>query len=135
MSDLWTRRHQRLEQAFETLMSQVESLDPFVLRAEWSVFESELLDHLAAEEAEELPAFAREHAAEAQAIRQEHEQIRAALLELGVELDLHELDAVRVRELGELLRRHAQREEGLLYPWIRRREQTLPATPATEVST
>jgi hemerythrin-like domain-containing protein len=94
--------------------------EPAELRGQWSRFERELSSHLDLEEHEILPAFARAHLAEAQGLRDEHTAIRAALTEMGVDLDLHCLRADRVEAFIQLLRAHARREDGLLYPWASR---------------
>ena len=57
----------------------------------------------------------------------DHGQIRELLLELGVAVDLHELRYERSRELVELLRSHAGREDNLLYRWA---DQNLDAALA-----
>jgi hemerythrin superfamily protein len=110
--------HSRLEATFATLLSDARRDDGPALRAQWCRFEHELLAHLKLEEREILPEFARPHPAEARDLRDEHARLRAGLLELGVELDLHCLRADRVEAFVNLLRAHARREEALLYPWI-----------------
>jgi hypothetical protein len=86
------------------------------LRSEWSLFEDELVRNLDLEEKEIPPRFRVRHPEEADAILAEHDQIRAALVELGVRLDLHLLDARAVQDFVGLLRAHARREEHSLYP-------------------
>ena len=109
--------HQHLDRLFREIVATCRGGDFVSMRAEWDRFERELGSHLELEEHEILPAFARNHPAEAQGIRDEHASIRAALTELGVDLDLHCLRADRVEAFIALLRAHARREEGLLYPW------------------
>jgi hemerythrin-like domain-containing protein len=112
--------HQHLESLFRDVVATCQRGDPAELRGEWARFERELSSHLDLEEHEILPAFARAHLSEAQGIRDEHDAIRAALTELGVDLDLHCLRAERVEAFIQLLRAHARREEGVLYPWASR---------------
>lgn len=112
--------HAHLERLFHEVVASARAGDPAGLRADWRRFESELSSHLDLEENEILPGFARQHQAEAQGIREEHDRIRATLIELGVALELHCLRAEQVEEFISILRRHARREEGVLYPWANR---------------
>jgi hemerythrin superfamily protein len=112
--------HRHLEALFQDLVAASRRGDGAEMRAEWTRFERELTSHLDLEEHEILPAFGRAHLAEAQGLRDEHDAIRAALVELGTELDLHCLRVERVEAFVELLRAHAHREEGTLYPWASR---------------
>jgi hypothetical protein len=83
----------------------------------WSEFDAALHAHLELEEETILQAFSRAHPAEAARLQNEHAQIRAALLELGVEVDLHAARADMVARFIELLRRHAAREDASMYRW------------------
>jgi hemerythrin superfamily protein len=112
--------HRHMEGLFQDVVAACKRGEPAELRGQWSRFERELSSHLDLEEHEILPAFARAHQAEAQGIRDEHAAIRTALTELGVDLDLHCLRADRVEAFIQLLRAHARREEGVLYPWASR---------------
>ena len=122
---LLSQHHRDLDIRFERLVAQAREEDPMTLRAEWSAFERELLRHLELEEAEILPAFARHHAAEARAILAEHAEIRSALLEMGLSLDLHVLRADAVEAFVQQLEAHARREEASFYAWA---ERHLPAS-------
>jgi hemerythrin-like domain-containing protein len=112
--------HDRLDALFTSLVTTARGDDRAALRKQWERFERELSSHVDLEEVEILPAFAREHPEEARSIRDEHATIRAGLVELGIDLDLHCLRAQRVEAFTELLRAHAKREEVLLYPWASR---------------
>jgi hemerythrin-like domain-containing protein len=112
--------HRHLERLFQDVVAACRRGDRVEMRTEWTRFEGELSSHLDLEEHEILPAFARAHLAEAQGIRDEHAAIRAALVELGIDLDLHCLRAEGVEAFIELLRAHARREEGVMYPWASR---------------
>ena len=90
------------------------------MRAEWTTFERTLSRHLEQEETELLPGFATHDAAEARAILAVHADIRAALLEIGLGLDLHLLRTEAVQEFVKQLRAHAQREDATLYDWAHR---------------
>jgi len=119
-ADVLSEHHRALDEQLERLIAEAQRLHGEALRACWSRFEAELLRHLDYEEAAILPAFARRHADEARAIRNEHARIRAALLDLGVSLDLHALRCEAVKDFASQLRAHARREDALLYPWARR---------------
>ena len=117
---LLSEDHQHLDQLFEEIVGWAREGEHASLREEWRRFERELSSHMDLEEQEILPAFSRTHQAEAQAILDEHARIRARLTEMGIDLDLHCLRAERVEAFIGLLRAHARREEGLLYPWASR---------------
>lgn len=109
--------HRRLDRSFAALVVRAQGGDPIQLRAEWQAFERGLLDHLDLEEQEILPGFARDNARDADMIRQEHAAIREALVEMGIDLDLHLLRADAVQSFCDRLRAHAAREEAALYRW------------------
>lgn len=109
--------HQHLDRLFGDIVASCLRGDHVSVRPDWERFERELSSHMDLEEQEILPAFSREHRGEAEGIREEHARIRAALLEMGIDLDLHCLRAERVEAFVALLRAHARREEALLYPW------------------
>jgi hemerythrin superfamily protein len=115
-----TEHHHHLERLFEALVARAQEGDHAALRAEWSRFERELLAHLEVEETHILPAFGRGHPREAARIWGEHAQIRAALTEMGVCLDLHLLRAQAIEDLVRRLAEHARHEEAVLYPVARR---------------
>jgi hypothetical protein len=117
--------HAELEVMFRRVIAGAHAGDWQELRALWETFERQLASHLAAEECYVLPSFAREHPAEAGALLAEHATIKAALIDLGVDLDLHCLRAERVEDFIAALRAHARREDRLVYPWAARR---LPAS-------
>ena len=111
-----TRSHDYLRGLLDRVLDsmRVEAPD---LRALWTELEHGLLAHMEAEERFILPAFARVDGAEALALLREHGALREHLLELGVSIDLHCATFARSREFVDTLRRHAGREENLLYRW------------------
>jgi hemerythrin-like domain-containing protein len=119
-ADRLEQHHRELDARFERLVERASAGDPAELRAEWTAFERELLRHLELEEAEILPAFAAHDAAEARAILAEHAEIRAALLDMGLNLDLHLLRAEAIEAFVQRLRTHARREDAALYAWAER---------------
>jgi len=116
-ASLLADHHRELDECIDRLLARVQNDDPTELRGDWTTFERALLRHLEQEEAELLPGFARHHAGEARAILAEHADIRSALLDMGVNLDLHLLRAEQVESFVTQLRAHADREEKALYAW------------------
>jgi hypothetical protein len=115
--DLLAEHHRALDEQLDRLVTRAQAGDANDLRAEWTAFERGLLRHLEQEEAEILPAFARHDRAEASAILAEHAEIRGALLEMGLDLDLHCLRAEAVQDFARRLKAHARREDAGCYPW------------------
>jgi iron-sulfur cluster repair protein YtfE (RIC family) len=118
---VFSRAHERPERHFQSVVARASSEDPIALREAWRVFQEELLGHLADEEVQILPAFARQRPVEARALVDEHARIRARLVKLGIDLDLHCLPAERIADFIATLRAHARHEDDLLYPWAARR--------------
>lgn len=115
--NILTEHHRELDACIDRLLARVREDDPTELRPEWSTFERALLRHLEQEEVEILPGFARDNAAQAREILTDHAGIRSALLDMGVNLDLHLLRAEEVERFVAQLRAHAKREETALYAW------------------
>jgi len=51
---------------------------------------------------------------------EEHRALRKRLDELGIGVDVHQTNIGAIRELAAKLRRHAEREDALLYRWADR---------------
>jgi hypothetical protein len=109
--------HRRLDRSFERLVVRAQGGDPIQLRREWQAFERGLVRHFNLEEREILPGFARHDAANARVILDDHAAFRDALVEMGVDLDLHLLRADEVRTFCDRLRAHVALEEAALYRW------------------
>jgi hemerythrin superfamily protein len=109
--------HDTLERLFEHLMANLRGSDGEQLRARWLELDRALERHLRLEEELILPQFERARPADAERVRREHHAIRARLVELGVDLDLHSLSPDSARHFIETLRRHAAFEESVFYPW------------------
>jgi hemerythrin len=77
--------------------------------------EVRMAPHFEMEERQLFPELARIAPEEATALRAEHDAIRARMGELGVELELHHSRLSTMEELARMLRRHAARENALLY--------------------
>ncbi|HEY6877992.1 MAG TPA: hemerythrin domain-containing protein, partial [Polyangiales bacterium] len=108
------------EQLFQAMMACMRGADPERIRARWLELDRALEQHLSAEEELILPRFEREFPASAARLRQEHREIRAALVELGVDLDLHSLGPSSARRFIDALRSHAAYEDAVLYAWVQR---------------
>jgi hemerythrin-like domain-containing protein len=119
--NILAEHHRELDASIERLLARVRDGDPTELRSEWRAGERALLRHLEQEEVEILPGFARDRAIEARAILADHAGIRGALLDLGVNLDLHLLRVEEVERFVAQLRAHAKREEAALYTWAQTR--------------
>jgi hemerythrin-like domain-containing protein len=109
--------HEELERLFEHLMANLRGADAEQLRARWLELDRALERHLRVEEELILPKFERACPADAERVRREHHTIRARLVELGVDLDLHSLCPDSARHFIEALRQHAVFEESVFYPW------------------
>lgn len=91
--------------------------DHEVAREAFREFDRQLLAHLAMEEQTLLLEFAEISPIGAAQIVDEHRDIRSLVDELGIGTDLHITRAAAIRELADLLRAHARREDALLYRW------------------
>jgi hypothetical protein len=108
----------RLQRAFEELLAAFRERAPQTsLYTAWSTLDDELRARLRIEEELMLPALELHAGREAACLRAEHHRILGLLDQLGVDLDLHQLDAERCREFLVLLRQHAERERRSLHPW------------------
>ena len=107
--------HTRLNGILTRLLSAFEANDREDMAALWNQLEAGLTTHMAAEEKFLLPVLARTEPAEARELLLEHAEIRSRLLELGVRVDLHTIRLDTGRELIDLLRAHARREDEILY--------------------
>ena len=116
--------HARLDKIFDALLASYESNDWEEVRAQWDVFESSLLDHMAAEERYIFPKFRNAHLTETHALLVEHAEMRSLLATLGVAIDLHAVRSNVANDLIERLRAHAARENVLLYPWAEAKLRT-----------
>jgi len=112
------QQHERLESTLQGLVRAAESIDRSELQRVWTVFERELSAHLDYEESKLFPLVEGFHPGEIQALRSEHRHIRNVVAKLGVSCDLHSLNQDALLELVESLRRHAEREDRTLYPWV-----------------
>lgn len=120
LDELLKSDHAALEITFRRMIGKFGGGDPDAIRAGWQAMEQQLEAHLGAEEQYLLPRFEKVYPEEAERIRVEHKQIRAALLQLGVDLDLHSLRDETARAFIDVLRKHAENEDRLFYAWAQR---------------
>jgi polyisoprenoid-binding protein YceI len=112
--------HARLQRSLADIVALSFDLDTDELRQPWKTFELDLVRHLDLEDEHVLRPFAAAEPGPAVEIAAEHERVRAALTQLGIDLDLHCLRPEQVQTFVEQLRAHIGREESLLYPWASR---------------
>ncbi len=112
--------HAEIDSALDRLLDAVESGDQEIARTAFREFDTRLAAHLKLEDELLLPAFAHVDPDEAAQIRDEHRAIRARIEELVIQSDLHATRLPAIRELAQMLREHAQREDEILYPWAER---------------
>lgn len=86
----------------------------------YAELERELSAHFQIEEEALFPEYCQTEPREAADLLDEHRAIRARVFELGVGIDLHQTRLPAIEELVTKLRRHAEREDALLYRWADR---------------
>lgn len=111
------RSHEQLRDQVTRLLAAMHADARADVTTLWNELEHKLLDHMEAEERFVFPAFAHVDHGEATALLRDHGLIRENLLELGIAVDLHYIRYERSQEFIDLLLRHAEREERLLYRW------------------
>jgi hemerythrin superfamily protein len=114
---LLSDHHRRIEVKCRDLLACASGDDSRELVTRWSELETELLDHIAAEEKVILPTYAAHASADADCIRDQHARICALFMPLGVDVELHDIRLARLRELTDLLAAHAAAEDAGMYPW------------------
>ena len=113
--------HRRLAAKCRELLASAHTDDHRAVVAAWWEVEAELLDHMAAEEEVILPLYQRHSPDDAKRILDDHAQIRELVTPVGVEIELHEARARRLRVLVEALDAHADHGDRLMYPWALRK--------------
>jgi hypothetical protein len=113
--------HVRMEAVIERLMPRVRSRDFEGIDAEWDDLARQVEQHLSDEERHVFPAVALEGAEARElvaALLEDHARIRAAIAELGVDLQLHVDAAAGLERLRDALREHVAKEDAALYARI-----------------
>jgi hemerythrin-like domain-containing protein len=119
--------HARLHADHDDLDARLDALVAAFKTGDWSVggdafrsFEGHLIKHFEVEEKLLFPEFAITHPAEVEELRAEHAAIRARVEELDVGVELHQARLPVIQDLVQTLRRHAAREDAVLYKWADR---------------
>jgi hemerythrin HHE cation binding domain-containing protein len=123
--------HDELDMVLDHLIATYRCGDRDEVARAFTELEVRLAPHLEMEERLLFPEFARVEPAETAALRTEHDAIRARIGELGVELELHHSRLSTIEELALVLRRHAAREQALLYRWA---DKALPRSNVEELT-
>lgn len=110
-----TKDHQELDALLRRLAEDTSAPVPGALETTWGLFEGRLIRHMEAEERFLLPLLEASDAAEVARIRREHVQIRDALTELGIAVELHTAREPQIQQLAQLLDAHAKHENDALY--------------------
>jgi hypothetical protein len=110
-----TKDHRELDVLLRCLAQDARAPVPGALQTTWAAFESKMVRHMEAEERFLLPLLEASDAAEVARIRAEHAQIRDAISQLGVAVELHTVREANVRELIELVYAHGRHEDAALY--------------------
>ena len=109
--------HERLEQIFVDLKAAFALGDREEVARLWTAFDAGLIAHMAAEEEHIVPLFREVDAAEAESTLADHAKIRGGLAELAVRMDLHMVRKLEADDFIDGLRKHATRENELMYRW------------------
>lgn len=109
--------HERLEQIFVDLKAAFALGDREEVARLWTAFDAGLIAHMAAEEEHIVPLFREVDAAEAESTLADHATIRVGLAELAVRVDLHMVRKLEADDFIDGLRKHATRENELMYRW------------------
>jgi hemerythrin-like domain-containing protein len=112
--------HEQLDVLLEELIHAYETNDREIAARAYGEVERILARHLDAEEQLLFPEFARSEPEETKRLRDDHRRIRMRVEELGIGVDLHATRIGAIRELVQMLRTHAAREDALLYRWADR---------------
>jgi hemerythrin-like domain-containing protein len=107
--------HEELDALLTCLAEDIESPCKGQLVATWAAFESQLMRHLEAEERFLLPLVEAGNPGEVARTRAEHAQIRDAVAELGIAIELHNARKPNIVEFIAFLRQHAKHEDEALY--------------------
>jgi len=112
--------HEDLEKLFEPLASAFRSDDWELASETYGELQARIAAHLRVEEDLLFPELVKVLPAEEEQLRHEHDAIRTRVLELGIGVDLHQTTLGGLADLATMLRRHAAREDRLLYRWAHR---------------
>ena len=109
--------HADLDALASSVMARVVEGDPKGVREAIADLQARVLAHLDGEERELLVAYGLASPQDARELLREHADIRRALAEFDVAVDLHLLRASTTEDVLRRLRAHAAREDAGLYRW------------------
>lgn len=115
--------HEKLEILITRLLDAVAADDRSLMCGLFEEFDAHLAAHFSAEERSLLPALFRSAPTAARTIAHEHRHLRARLMELGTQIELHILRLDTVQSFIDELRAHARHESKLLYQFA---DESLP---------
>jgi hemerythrin-like domain-containing protein len=107
--------HRQIELLLERLVATMRADDRETEAKAWDRAEKAILRHLDAEEMFVFPTLVDGHAKEVEALLREHAALRRQLGAIGLTIDLHTARAAAIEEFCATLRKHAEREESLVY--------------------
>jgi iron-sulfur cluster repair protein YtfE (RIC family) len=110
-----TKDHQEIDALLRRVAEDAAAPVPGALTASWGLFETKLIRHMEAEERFLLPLLEASDPVEVSRIRNEHMQIREALTELGMAVELHTAREPHFKKLVDLLETHGKHEDAALY--------------------
>jgi hypothetical protein len=113
--------HADLGRQVAELIVGVQGKDWPALDEVWATFATDLMTHMAYEEADLFPDFAEEdsrNAAAVEQLRADHRSIRRRLKRLDEEIRLRLIDPGIIGSFVEELRDHARREDAAMHPWL-----------------
>ena len=112
--------HDELDLFIEQLIAAYGTNDRDAAATAYEELEARLRAHFAMEEEVLFPEFVEVEPRETDELRVEHTMLRARIDELAIGAELHQTRLPAIRELAQLLRRHAMRENELVYRWADR---------------
>lgn len=112
-----SEHHRDLAALCTALRDRIDVADRTEFISAFRVFERAVLAHLRLEERELLPAYEQANPADAARIRAAHRDLRAYLLALAVDIELHTVRAERLEHCLATLQALAAHENAGLYPW------------------
>jgi len=122
--------HEHIDQLYQAILARAPGLGTETLRSEWDQFKRALLGHLESEEQNILPSYEVLHPHEARAIADEHVELRQAVTELGMDLEVHRLRTDVAQLFQQKLRTHASHKKQHFYPWAK---ENLPHSTWEEI--
>ncbi len=112
-----THEHKDLDALYEDLANRVHCGDTAAIDEAWGPLETRLRAHMDFEELQLLPRFELIAPDAARRIQAEHAQIRDALSDVGIAIELHTVREDAMNRLLSHLRAHGRHEEETLYRW------------------